>query len=451
MRQATASQPPKGGYREAVALAFPVVLAMLSMTCMRIVDTLFLGHFSTVAQGAVGLGWALMWPLLVTCNCSGVGVNILVAHYHGARQPERCGTVTWQGLYLSLLSWLPLLVVGLYAHQVVQLSQPSPTLAEPTEIYIRIRLIGGLPTLASFALIGFFRGLGDTRTPLIITILVNVLNAALDFLLIFGGLGLPRLGITGAALATVLSSSAGCLLYLSFFLQQSWRRHLLTGWFVPIDWQMSWKLIRVSIPVGLQKGFEVGAWTVFAVLIARLGAAEAAAHQIALQVMSVSYMAAYGMSIAAMTLVGQYLGGSEHQAARRSMVSCLGLVIGLTCGLGVLVVLARPTIMGLFTRDPIVMQLGLSLLICIVGFQVADGITQVAMAVLQGAGDTRSPMLISLLVNWGAFVPLVIITLTVFSGGLTQAWMMALTSVLFLAGIMLYRVRQGTWLQRSVT
>src|SRR5712691_1396627 len=216
-----------GGYREVVCLALPVVVSMLMQTLTSAVESAFLGRFGTVEQGAAGLGGALLWPILLACNCSGMGVQICVAQAMGAQRRPDCGAITWQGIYVTVLAWLPMLVIGLYTLPLVRLMAPSPALLEPTALYLRIELLGGLPALLNMTMIGFFRGIGDTRTPLVVVLVVEILNILLDLLLIFGMAGCPRLGIAGAALATVSAGTIGTATYLGLFLHRGRREGFL--------------------------------------------------------------------------------------------------------------------------------------------------------------------------------------------------------------------------------
>ena len=123
-----------GGYREVVYLALPVVVSMLAQTLTSALESAFLGHFGTVEQGAAGLGGALLWPILIACNCSGMGVQICVAQAIGAQRRADCGTITWQGVYITGFAWLPMLALGLYTLPLVRLIAPSPELIEPTAL-----------------------------------------------------------------------------------------------------------------------------------------------------------------------------------------------------------------------------------------------------------------------------------------------------------------------------
>jgi putative MATE family efflux protein len=438
-----------GGYGDVLKLAFPVVLSMVSQTLMSAVDTAMLGHFGTVEQGAAGLGMALLWPFILSCNCSGVGVNIFVAQYIGAQRRRDCGSITWQGVYVSLLAWLPMVIAGLYAQHLVRLAAPSPEMVEPTALYVRIRLLGGLPALLNFTLLSFFRGIGDTRTPLVVTVVMELVNALLDVLLIFGYAGFPRLGIAGSALGTVAATAIGTVIYLVLFLRRGQREGLLSRLREPFNPQTCQRLIRVSWPVGLQGALELGAWMLFTAFIARLGASEAAAHAIATQVMAFAYMTGYGVSVAATTLIGQYLGAGNLPAARRSVISCLVLVLVLMGMLGAIFFVCRYPLVRLFTEDPRVVGVAAHLLTFVALFQLFDACGLIATGVLRGAGDTRWPMLAGLVVSWGIFLPVAALAIFPWQAGITGAWAAALLYVVLLGMGLMFRLLQGEWQRRS--
>jgi MATE family multidrug resistance protein len=449
-RNLTALWQRPGGYREVIWLAFPVVLSMLSQTLMWIVDTVFLGRVGTTEQGAAGLAGPFLWTLMALCMGIGTGVNILVAQYYGAQTRTRCGRVAWQGLYISLLAWLPLVAFGLAAHHLIRFSHPSPALLEPATLYLRIRLLGALTALINFTLVGFFRGLGDTQTPLRITVLVNSLNGLLDYLLIFGHLGLPRLGIAGAAVATVIATSVGSCFYVWLFLQRGKVHGLLTRAFVSFDRYECRRLVRMSVPVGLQGALEMSAWMFFTIFVARLGAVETAAHHIATNILTLSYMPGNGVSVAATTLVGQYLGADNPLAARRSAHSCLGVIILLMGTLGAGFFLWRHELVWLFNHDARVIHLGAKLLIFTALFQVFDGLSLVSAGVLRGAGDTRWPMLAGVVVGWGFFVPLAYVSIFPWQGGVIGGWLAAMVYAMVLGLTMGFRLAQGKWQHRSL-
>lgn len=305
--------------------------------------------------------------------------------------------------------------------------------------------LGGLPALLNVPLGGFFRGLGDSRTPLLVTVSIRLLNALLAVLLIFGVAGFPRLEILGAALATVSANAVGTVLYGILFVRRGRRDGLFPRLWVPFDWPTCRRLLRLSWPIGAQGVMEVSAWSLFTTLMARLGTTEAAAHAIAMRVLSLSYMTGYGISVAATTLVGHYLGAQDQAAARRSMRACLGLVMGVMGSMGVGFLLWRQPLVAVFTDDPAVRTMGVQLMLFVALFQGCDGLTLVATGVLRGAGQTRWPMLAGMLLNWGVFVPGTALVLWYGHGGIMAGWTVALGVAMVFGVVMLLRVLRGVW------
>jgi multidrug resistance protein, MATE family len=340
---------------------------------------------------------------------------------------------------------LLLIAVGLSAPLLVQLMAPNPALLDHTVLYLRIELFGGLPAVVNATLVGCFRGLGDTRTPLLAAVVIECLNLLLDVLLIFGMAGLPRLGIAGVALATVSAAALGTVLLLGLFVQRGRREGWLVRWWLPFDRHVCWHLVRVSWPVGVHGALDMAAWTLFTALMARLGTVEAAAHTIAMRMLAMAYMAGSGIAVAATTLVGQYLGAQNFPAAWRSMVTCLVLVTGLTGGMGLGFFVWRYPLVGLFTHDPAVVALAVHLLMFVALFQLCDGVGLIAMGVLRGAGNTRWPMLAGLLLNWGVFVPAVALTIFTWHGGIIAGWTVALGAAMVSWIVLLLRVLCRAW------
>lgn len=436
---------PAGGCREVAALALPLVFSLVSQTLMAALEAALLGHIGAAEQGAVGLAWAFLWPLQLGCNWSGIGVQICVAQAVGAQRQHECAHLAWQGLYINVLAWVVLGLAGLAAPMLVGLSAPSPALREPTVIYLRIVLLGSLPGLLNLTLVGFFRGLGDTRTPLLITLIVEILNAGLAVLLIFGVAGCPRLGVAGAAYASVTAAAVGTGLYLRCFRRREAQAGVRPRFWRPVDRPVCGRIVRVGWPIGAQTTLEMGAWSVFTALIARLGSVEAAAHSIAIRVIAMAYMAGYGIAVATTTLVGQYHGAHNATAARRTMRSSLCLVLALLGSLGLGCGLWRAPVVRVFTDEPTVAALAMPLMICVALFQLFDALSLSAMGVLRGVGQTRWPLIAGLVINWGLFMPGTFLVLYVGQGGLLGGWIVALGAAMLFGLVLLWRVVWRPW------
>jgi MATE family multidrug resistance protein len=194
----------------------------------------------------------------------------------------------------------------------------------------------------------------------------------------------------------------------------------------------------------------MGTWTIFTTIVARLGEVDAAAHQIAVTILHISFMPGYGVSIATTTLVGQYLGAGDKEAAKRSAYNSLRVVIAFMGTMGILFYVFRTQLIGLFNPDPAVIAMGATLLIYAAIFQAFDGTGLVCAGILRGAGDTRWPSLVSIGVAWGVFVPLVYLMPVRLQLGVTGGWQAAAIWIGVLGLAMFGGVRRRKWADRKL-
>jgi putative MATE family efflux protein len=291
----------------------------------------------------------------------------------------------------------------------------------------------------------FLRGLGDTRTPLKITLVANVINIAGDYVLIFGKLGFPRLETQGAAIATVFANGVGAALFFVVFLAH--KRAVLYG--IRSEWRLKVdalkRLAKVGGPIGLQWMLDMGSFIVFSALIARMGIAQLAGHEAALRLMHLSFMPVFGLSIASTTLVGQYIGSDELPKAIRSGHSSLKMGFLYTLFIGTVFMVFPDELVALINSDPEVVRLGSSIVRLAAIFQLSDGLGIVSNGCLRGAGDTRWAMFIGIGYAWFLFLPLAYLGGFVFKGGAVGAWVGATLYITALGLSFFFRFRSGKW------
>lgn len=437
-----------GSFREVTALAAPAVFSMLSVTLMWASDTFFVGRLGSAEQGAVGFAGAVAWTFCSFIAGALSAVQIFVAQHVGARSLRGAGEMTWQGIYFGLLAAVPAVAIGLLAGPLFGILQVAPELQAPAVEYFRIRMAGAGGVFLIFALEGYLRGVGDTRTPMVATFVANGLNIVLDYLLIFGNFGWPRLGVAGAAYGTIIAGFAQAAMLFVV----SERRGLRDGHFeralLPLRRRELLALTRVGLPVGIQWVLEMGSWTVFTTLVARLGEVQAAAHQVAIAILHVSFMPGYGISVAATTLVGQYLGAGDRESALRSARNALWLAMVFMSAMGVVFFLGRRELIEIFNRDPQVVAVGAQLLVIASLFQVFDATNMVLSGALRGAGDTRFPLVASIVMSWLVFVPLVWLICVHWGQGVAGGWVAALIWIAGLALVLRHRFVRGRWMEK---
>jgi MATE family multidrug resistance protein len=434
-----------GGVREVAALAAPIVITQISHTVMHVVDSIFVGRIGAAELG--GMGFAGIWLWTVFCLFNGAlnGVQTFVSQAHGAGQHRACGRWVWQALYgvvpaMALVmfgfAWLaPTLLVWLV---------PTPDLVSPVLEYVRGRPIGFVGLSFWIALAAFFRGIGDTRTPLVAALVAECVNAVLAYGLVLGHLGLPRLGVAGAAVATSIAEWVGALVLLGAFLRPRIRREFVTGMVAPRAAEIR-RFLWTGAPIGGQWLLDMSSFALFTTLVARMGTASMAANQSMLSLLSLSFMQAIGIGLAATTLVGRYKGAEDLASATRSYRSAMKLAVGLAIAIAALFLLAPEQLIGMYTSDAEVLALARPLLALGAAFQLFDALQIVASGALRGAGDTRWPFLVQTSLAWLLRLPLAWLFAIVLGGGLLGAWYAEFVFVLALSAAVAWRFHRGAW------
>ncbi|HKK51079.1 MAG TPA: MATE family efflux transporter, partial [Myxococcota bacterium] len=288
----------RGGLREVAALAYPLVLTQMSITAMGVADSMIVGRLGAAPLAAVGLAGNWIWTLACFFVGTSMAVQTFVAQRHGAERPRECGAWCWQGLASNVpFAAVVSLILVLGAEPIVALLEPTESIAPHATGYMRARALGITGLTAAVSVSSFFRGIGDVRTPLYATLVANAANLVLDFGLVFGLWGLPRLEIVGAGLATSISEWIYLAIVLAAFLRPSLVERFGTRWRAPslVDMRRLW---RMGLPVGGQWVLEMLSYALFVTLVARMGEAQMAASHAFIQLLSLSFMQASGISTA---------------------------------------------------------------------------------------------------------------------------------------------------------
>jgi MATE family multidrug resistance protein len=435
----------KGGYAEVWYIAYPAVLTMISQTLMSFTDAVMVGRLGAVELAGVGLAGTLVWGLYSFFNGLVTGLNPFVAQDYGAERYHDIGPMVWQGVYFAVFSGIILFIVSSYSPHLFRLMGPDEAVQTVGSAYLRIRMRGGMFMILWMCFSVFMRGLGDTRTPLKITVMANIINVAADYVLIYGKFGFPKLGTEGAAIATVFANGVGAVAFFLIFLSagNSAAYSTRAGW-RPRSRSMR-RLARVGLPIGLQWLLDMGGFVVFSALIGRIGTSQLAANEAAIRLMSLSFMPVFGLSIAATTLVGQYIGSEEIQFAVRSGNSALRIGFLYTAFIALVFLIFPGKLVSLINSDPDVVRIGSSIIRMVAIFQIFDGFGIVSNGCLRGAGDTRWAMYIGVGYAWLLFVPLAYIAGFVLKGGAVGAWAGATVYIIALGLTFFFRFRSGRW------
>jgi multidrug resistance protein, MATE family len=437
-------------YLQVIKLAYPVVISTLALTLMGVTDTFFMRWVGTSAQGGVGLGGVLSW----TCISFFVGtltvINTYVAQLLGAGKPEQCGVIIWHGLVIALGFTLLLLPLASQIDALVGLFGATEEVAAITSSYAFIRVAAAPLHLVEACLTSFLRGIGDTRTPMMVAFLMLSLNIPLNYWLIFGGWGLPPLGPDGAAYATVAASAIGVIVLCLIVFRGYLRKQYGTGRPRSIAGRQVWSMLKIGLPIGVGYVLEMATWTIFAAIISHLSKEALAAHNIVIQVLHLSFMPGVAISVAATTIVGQHLGARDPVGAERSGYTALKVAMAFMFCMGLVFLIFGRVLSQTFSRDPQVVIIATKLFLMAAAFQIFDAMGMVSGGILRGAGDTRFPMAVGVLFSWFVFLPLVWFCGLYLELGVVGSWAGATVNLIGQGIILFWRVRSGSWKSRTL-
>jgi MATE family multidrug resistance protein len=362
---------------------------------MGMVDTMMVGRVSPAAMGGVSVGAGLFYTVAVFGTGLLLGLDTLVSHSFGAGDPIDCRrsliAALWMILPLSvllvLLSWLFIPFVRWFGVQPSVLSQTIP--------YLEAVSWSAIPLLLFFALRRYLQGMGIVRPVMFALVSANLVDAAANWILIFGHFGAPALGAAGAGWSTTI-----CRIYMVIYLIPCAARTFTGGESWRPDLSRVRRLLSLGLPAATQFSFEVAVFAAVTSLIARIDEITLASHQIALLVASLTYMVPLGISSAGAVRVGQAIGRRDLPAAALSGWTALALGAGFMACAGLLLVLAPHAIGRIFTDQAEVVGRVAPLLAVAAAFQLFDGIQTVGTGILRGAGDTHTTMVAHLGCYW---------------------------------------------------
>lgn len=432
------------GLVDVLRLAWPVLVSMLSFTAMELADTLFTGWLGTAELAAVGLSTTLTFFVLTPGRGLLRGVKIITAQRTGAEDDDAArrllAQAVWMGLALGVLGML----LTPFGGTVFWLFGASPEVASFATVYFVVRVAFAPVSCLVWALEGWFQGRGDTRTPMVATVLGNVLNVVLDPILIFGWGPMPELGIAGAAWATVVAHGAALAVL-------AWSARGVLPWrSFGLRWDLLRKVVHVGLPLSVQWTLDFGGFLVLLTLLARSGDVDLAAHVLVFRIVHVSVLPGYAIADAAGVLVGQAVGARRPAAAREAWWAGTRLASMLMVGFGVLFLLVPRWLVLPFDPAPEVMELAVVLLALGAAWQLFDALVLVGFTTLTSAGDTRFTLALFVGGSWLVNVPLSIWTVGVLEWGAVGAWI-ALTCEIAVVGLIcLARVRSRAWLERRI-
>jgi putative MATE family efflux protein len=436
--------------RAILLLALPMVLEMVLESLFAVVDVFFVGRLGADAVATVGLTESLLSLIFAVAIGLSMSITAMVARRIGEKDPEDASIAGVQavilGLTVSLAVGIPSFI---FASRLLQLMGASPDIVATGSGYARIALGGSGAILMLFLNNAIFRGAGDAAIAMRLLWISNIINLILDPCLIFGLGPFPRLGVTGAALATFTGRSIG-VLYQFYRLARGTERLPSLARHLRVNLKVLWRLIRVSITGILQFAIAHTSWIGLVRIVSTFGAAALAGYTIAIRIVVFVILPSWGLSNAAATLVGQNLGAGKPDRAETSVWRTGFYNMLFLGGVGVILIMFAERAVRLFTHDPEVIPLAASCLRILSYGNIGYAYGMVMLQAFNGAGDTITPTWVNLFGFWFLEIPLaywLAIPMNLRSKGVFFSIVIAEGSIA-LAGILLFR--RGHWKQQKI-
>ncbi|GIV84463.1 MAG: MATE family efflux transporter [Candidatus Roseilinea sp.] len=431
--------------RRVFALAWPVIAENFLETLLGIVDTWLVAQLAISALALAGVGAAVqvMQFVLSALSALSIGASVLVAQAVGARDYSRAKNLARQSLLWSLIISIPLALAGLWAAgPIIGLFGMEPAAAEIGVSYMQVTMGTVVVLIGLFIGSGVLRGAGDSRTPLIVTTIANLINIPLTWALIFGRLGLPELGPVGSAWASFIARAVA----LAILLIVLWRGRNGIRIGGPGLWRPNTMVARgvlsIGVPAALEQILASGAFFVLMIIVGQLGTAMLAANRIAINALSLAFLPGFGFAIAATALVGQSVGARnirEGEAAAR--IAAEWALIWMS-SFGLILFVFAPQVLRGFTDDPAVVRAGVDALRVMAFSMPPLAILFVAAGGLRGMGNTRIPLVIFGGGLW-TITGLAALVVNTIGGGLIAVWSMFVIGTPVMAWLMVRSFRSA--------
>ncbi|MBI4477748.1 MAG: MATE family efflux transporter, partial [Acidobacteria bacterium] len=385
----------------------PMIVAEIGWMMMGIVDTIMVGPLGPEAIGAVGVGGIIFFWVAVVGMGLMLGLDALVAQAFGARRLDECHRWLLHAVYLAFLAAPPLLGVLALVRVALPVWGFAPEVLALIPRYLTAVSFSLLPLLLYTAFRRYLQAMNVVRPLMLALVTANLVNAGANWVLIYGHLGAPALGVAGSAWATVVSRIYMMLVLLAALIIHDARYHTrIVHLTLRPQLTRLRELVRLGLPAAGQLVLELGVLALATALAGRLRPTSLAAHHIALNLAGFTYMIPLGLSSAGAVRVGHAVGRLDVHGARSAGWTALALATVFMSGAAVAFVTIPRALLGVFTSDLGVIMTGVSLLFVGAFFQLFDGIQAVATGVLRGLGDTRTAMLTNLAGHWGIGLPI---------------------------------------------
>lgn len=441
----------QAGYKRLFSVALPLIITSASFTMLHFCDRMFLSWYSPQALQAVVPAGILSFTLISFFMALCAIANSFVAQYYGAEEYHNCSRAVVQSLFMALFSvpfiWL-MIPVGI---QLLAWSGHAPDVFEMEKTYLSIVLLGGLSVPLTAAASSFYGGRGRTRVIMGAHLVGNSTNVLLNWFLIFGHGPFPAMGVTGAAIASLIAGFVAPSILLGLFFSRKNHKVYRTREMIRFDRKIFLRMLRFGLPSGIHMVLDIGSFSLFVLLLGRLGEVSFIASNIVLSVNMIAFMPAIGIGQAASVLVGQQMGRRDPVAAQTDAWRAAKVAWLYTLLINVTYLLFPEFYVQAFSRGDVgfvhVFETARILLLLAAAWGLLEATNAVLSGALRGAGDTHFVMWFHTVVAWGVFALGEALIVLWLDWGVFAAWGWAVVYFAILATGWIWRMRSGRWMR----
>lgn len=446
----------KCGYKQILFMAFPLILSTGAWSILQFVDRMFLTWFHPDALAASMPAGILNFTLVALFFGTTGYVSTFIAQYIGSGQHDKIGAVLWQSIYLAIAGGILIAFFAPFSKQIFSLIGHTKSIRDMEADYFRILCLGSIFPIMGNTLSGFYVGMGKNWPVMIINFITVGINIILDYLFIFGIGPFPVMGIKGAALATVIAGGIGIVIYFYLILQKKHDLKYKTRQSLSVDFSLIKRILTFGMPNGAHLFLEIGSFTIFLLILGRIGPTELAATNIAFNINSLAFLPMIGVGIAISILVGQYIGKKQPELAERAAYSGFQLTL-LYMGTIALTYVLFPRIyifpFEAFADPDIfapIKKISIVLLRFIAIYSLFDSLSVIFSHAIKGAGDTKYVMIMSTVLSFVVLVIPTYVAVIVLKVNIYSAWIICTAFICIMGLAFLARFLTGKWKKMSV-
>ncbi|MCF6360164.1 MAG: MATE family efflux transporter [Cyclobacteriaceae bacterium] len=406
-----------------VNLAVPVMASQLGQVLVGVADNMMVGQVGYIPLAGASLGNAIFYFFMTFGLGVSFAITPLVGFADGQGDKKQCGQVLRHGLLVNTVLGIILFGAVMLAAQNLHLLGQEQAVVEQATPYMFIIGFSMIPLLIFQSFRQFSEGLSMTKAPMVVSVSINVLNVILNYILIYGKFGAPEMGLVGAGIATLISRIIMAIVMVIYVLKNKRFKPYLDGLGLQnLNFSLIKDLLRIGIPAGLQFVFEVGAFSMAALMMGWIGAPTQAAHQIAINMASISYMTVSGLGAAAAIRVGNQLGKKNYKTMKNAALTLIAMGTALMVVFAALFIIGKDALPLLYNDKPEVVSIAAGLLVVAALFQISDGIQVISLGALRGMKDVKIPTIITFISYWLIALPLGYVLAFNYNYGASGIW-----------------------------